>query len=204
VKPLPILSVLVILTVSAFVFLANAPEKAEPSPQSAPIAGAPVEAIGAEVIAAYEPLAFGEIFITPAGPKGLEYTDKAKSVAGKKIQIKGYMVRYPHPDPKLFIFSPIPMVLNYQEYRLADSLAPEAIHVITPVPEGKAYSFYRHEMLLLGTIEYGPHTEVDGRISHIRLRLDHALDAKTLAPEASLAMQGERLLSAERLKDPSS
>jgi hypothetical protein len=37
--------------------------------------------------------------------------------------------------------------------------------------------------------------------------LDHALDAETLAPlslEASLAMQGERLLSAERLKDPSS
>jgi hypothetical protein len=114
------------------------------------------------------------------------------------------MVRYPHPDPKLFVFSSTPMVLNFQEYRLADSLPPEAIHVITDVPEGKAFSFYRDEMILLGTIEYGPRTELDGRVSHLRLRLDRALDAKThteLSLAASLAMQRERLFNAERLKD---
>lgn len=155
-------------------------------------------------LAAYATLELGEIFIKPAGPKGLEFTEKAKSLSGRKIQVKGFMVRYPHPDPKLFVFNSTPMVLNFQEYRLADSLPPEAIHVITEVPEGKAFSYYRDEMILLGTIEYGPRTEMDGRVSHLRLRLDRALDAKThteLSLEASLALQRERLFNAERLKD---
>lgn len=201
-KPIPILTVLVILIASAFLYLTRNPSAAEVPPQST--SGNQVEPMASDAIAEYEPLRFEEVFIRPAGPKGLEFTEKAKSLAGKKIQISGFMVRYPHPDPKLFILGPEPMVLNYQEYRLADSLAPEAIHVVTKVADGKAYGFYRDEMLILGTIEYGPHTEIDGRISHIRLQLDHALDARTrtrLSLEASLAMQGERLLSAERLKD---
>ena len=158
----------------------------------------------AQELAAYATLGLDEIFVKPAGPKGLEFTEKAKSLSGKKIQVNGFMVRYPHPDPKLFVFNSTPMVLNFQEYRLADSLPPEAVHVITEVPEGKAFSYYRDEMTLLGVIEYGPRTEMDGRVSHLRLRLERALDAKThaeLSLEASLAMQRERLFNAERLKD---
>jgi hypothetical protein len=168
------------------------------------VAAAVARVATAQELAAYAPLEFGEVFVKPAGPKGLEFTEKAKSLSGRKIQVNGFMVRYPHPDPKLFVFNSAPMVLNFQEYRLADSLPPEAIHVITDVPEGKAFSFYRDEMILLGTIEYGPRTELDGRVSHLRLRLDRALDAKThaeLALASSLAMQRERLFNAERLKD---
>jgi hypothetical protein len=169
-----------------------------------PVDAAVARVATAQELAAYATLELGEILVKPAGPKGLEFTEKAKSMSGKKIQVNGFMVRYPHPDPKLFVFSSTPMVLNFQEYRLADSLPPEAIHVITDVPEGKAFSFYRDEMILLGIIEYGPRTELDGRVSHLRLRLDRALDAKShteLSLEASLAMQRERLFNAERLKD---
>lgn len=152
----------------------------------------------------YRSLDLSEIYVAPAGPRGFELTEKARGLADSKVQVKGYMVRYPHPDPKLFILSSAPMVLNFAEYRLADSLPPYAIHVITDVPEGKAFNFYKPEMILLGTIEYGPHTELDGRVSHIRLRLDSAIDAKTrteLDLEASLAMQQERLFNAKRLTE---
>ena len=152
----------------------------------------------------YAALDLAEIYVTPAGPRGFELTEKARSLADRKVRLKGFMVRYPHPDPKLFILSSAPMVLNFSEYRLADSLPPHAVHVITDVPDGKAYNYYKPEMILLGTIEYGPHTEMDGRVSHIRLRLDSALDAETrseLDLEASLALQQERLFNAERTKE---
>jgi hypothetical protein len=205
-KTLPLLAVLSIGAAAAFFHFSGGMRGAANAAAAGagPVDAAVARVATAEELAAYATLELGEILVKPAGPKGLEFTEKAKSMGGKKIQVNGFMVRYPHPDPKLFVFSSTPMVLNFQEYRLADSLPPEAIHVITDVPEGKAFSFYRDEMILLGTIEYGPRTELDGRVSHLRLRLDRALDAKThteLSLEASLAMQRERLFNAERLKD---
>ena len=164
----------------------------------------PPSVFSEQQIAQYAPLEFSEIYVRPAGPKGMELTEKAKSLDGEKVRLKGYMVRYPHPDPKLFLFNSTPMFLDFREYGLADSLPPEATHVITQVPDGKAYSYYKQEMILLGTIEYGAADEMDGRVSHIRLKLDVALDAKTrteLFLEASLAMQRERLFNAERVKE---
>ena len=209
-KSLPLLAVLSIGAVAAFFHLSGGVGGAA---NAVPGGAQPVESKVARVatvqeLAAYATLELGGIFVKPAGPKGLEFTEKAKSLSGQKIQVKGFMVRYPHPDPRLFLFSSAPMFLNFQEYRLADSLPPEAIHVITEVPDGKAYGYYKEEMILLGVVEYGPQTEMDGRVSHIRLRLHRALDAKTrteLSLEASLAMQRERLFNAERLKEqPSS
>jgi hypothetical protein len=201
VKSLPLIAVLTIGGAAAF---AHFSRRADGTPGDLRNSPAAVKTVSDRELAAYAPIGFDEIFVKPAGPKGMEFTEKARSLDGKKVQVKGFMVRYPHPDPALFVFNSCQMFLNFAEYRLADSLPPEAIHVITEVPEGKAYSFYKEEMILLGTIEYGPRTEMDGRISHVRLRLDHAIDAKTraaLSLEASLAMQRERLFNAERLKE---
>ncbi|RYD37733.1 MAG: hypothetical protein EOP85_17385 [Verrucomicrobiaceae bacterium] len=198
-KPLPILAVLGILSVSAFVFLRKGNKEESPSPRTATADA--VQPIAAEIMEIYQPLGMLEIFKTPAGPNGLEYTERTQALAGKKVRIPGYMVRHAHADPKLFLLAPSAMVLNQSEFGIADDFPPYGIHVVTSPPEGKAANYQREELLLLGTLELGPHTELDGRISHVRLKLDHALDAESHRPLqifASLAMQPERLLNANR------
>lgn len=198
-KPLPILAVLGLLSASAFVFLSRGATR-----NAAPIQPAAEESVAPfapEAIAVYQPLAMTGIFKTPAGPQGLEYSEAAQSLAGKKVWVSGHMVRHAHADPRLFLFAPAPMVLNQAEFGISDDFPPFGLHVITSPPAGKAANFFRGEMLLLGTLELGPHTEVDGRVSHVRLKLDHALAADGMRPiqlYASLAMQPERLLNAKR------
>jgi hypothetical protein len=198
-KPLPILAVLGILSVSAFVFLSRGTKDESPSPQA--VAEAAMPLLAAETIAAYQPLDMLEIFKTPAGPNGLEFSERAASLAGKQVSISGQMVRHAHADPLLFLFTPNAMVLNQSEFGIADDFPPYGLHVVTTPPAGKAANYQREKMILLGTLELGPRTEVDGRISHVRLKLDHALDAGSKKPiqlYASLAMQPERLLNASR------
>lgn len=154
-----------------------------------------------ETFATYQPLEMMEIFKTPAGPNGLEFSELAQSLAGKKVKISGHMVRHAHADPLLFLFTPNAMVLNQSEFGIADDFPPYGLHVITTPPAGKAANYQREKMILLGTLELGPRNEADGRVSHVRLKLDHALDAESRRPiqlYASLAMQPERLLNANR------
>lgn len=201
VKSLPLLAVLIIGAATAFFFYSRGVDTAGASAQATTAADPRI--VSEAEMESYAPLELTEIYVTPVGPMGFELTEKARLLADRKVRVKGFMVRYPHPDPKLFIFSSAPMFLDFGEYRLADSLPPHAIHVITEVPEGKAYNYYKPEIILLGTIEYGPRTELDGRVSHIRLHLDKALDAETrseLDLAASLALQRERLFNLERLK----
>lgn len=198
-KPLPILAVLGILSASAFVFLSKGAKVEISSPQE--VSGDIMPPLAAETVAAYQPLEMLEIFKTPAGPNGLEYTEQAQSLAGKKVRIPGHMVRHAHADPRLFLFAPNAMVLNQSEFGISDDFPPYGLHVITAPPAGKAANYQHEKLLLLGTLELGPHTEVDGRVSHVRLRLDHALEGESQQPVqlyASLAMQPERLLNANR------
>ncbi len=199
-KPLPILAVLGILSVSAFVFLSKG-NQGESSPSGQTSSSDAVLPLSAGELGIYQPLEMLEIFKTPAGPNGLEYTEKTRSLEGKKVSIPGHMVRHAHADPKLFLFAPNAMVLNQSEFGIADDFPPYGLHVVTTPPEGKAANYQRDRMILLGTLELGPHTEADGRVSHVRLKLDHALDAENKKPVqlyASLAMQPERLLNANR------
>ena len=198
-KPLPILAVLGILSASAFVFLSKGAGTNEATMK--PAAEENASALAPEILASYQPLSMTEIFETPAGPVGLEYSEKTQFLSGKKVQVWGHMVRHAHADPLLFLFAPVPMVLNQSEFGISDDFPPFGLHVITAPPEGKAANFFRGRMLLLGVLETGPRNEVDGRVSHVRLKLDHALDAETNLPislYASLAMQPERLLNANR------
>lgn len=150
----------------------------------------------------YAPLAMEEIFKTPAGPRGLEYSERAKALDGAKVSVRGHMVRHAHADPRVFLFAPQRMVLFQAEYGTADDLPPYALHVITPdAPEGKAARYLRGEIRLLGTLQLGARQEIDGRVSHVRLLLDHVTapeDDREIPILASLAMQPERLVNARR------
>jgi hypothetical protein len=123
------------------------------------------------------PLGFDEIFVMPAGPLGLEYTAKAKSLIGKRVSITGYMLRNDNIDPAIFFLCETPRSYNEREEGLADSLPPSMVHVILPVKKDCAPAWRGEKMNLYGTLELGPRQELSGRVSNVRLQCDAITDA---------------------------
>jgi hypothetical protein len=121
-------------------------------------------------------LRFAEIYRTPAGPRGLEFTDKVRSLEGRRVRILGYMVQQAEPAPLTFLFGPAPSKVNEEEYGFADDLPPQTIHVHVP-SAGKELDplhvqFTPGLLLLTGTLNLGEQKEPDGRVSYVRLVLD--------------------------------
>ena len=188
---------LLLLSVSAWQFSKSPVAVPQPTPPS--VAGATiVPTLETIVPDAYELFDTGKTFVLPAGPKGLEYSPAARGLDGKKVRINGSMVRHLHDDPAVFLLTEQPTVLNVAEFGLADSLPPNAVHVILPVQPGMAPDWVRQPLVLYGRLELGTCEEADGRISQIRLYADHitAADGRTLIePRRSVVLQPGRVRS---------
>lgn len=162
-------------------------------------AGAAVAGPGlleAGVAEAYVPFDMERTFVLPAGPKGLEYGEEARRLAGCRVRISGSMVRHPHEDAAIFLLTSRPMVLNMQEYGLADDLPANAVHVILPVKPGMAPDWVREPLVVYGRLELGSREELDGRISQVRLIAEHvtAADGRTvIEPRRSVLRQAARV-----------
>lgn len=127
-------------------------------------------------------LKFEEIFVMPAGPKGLEYTAKARALAGKRVALTGFMLRNDNIDPAIFFFCETQHAYDEREEGLADSLPPSMIQVILPVKKNRAPAWRQEKLTLYGTLELGPRQEQSGRVSHVRLQCDVVTDAATGVP----------------------
>ena len=128
--------------------------------------------------ASYVAVNLEEIYVKPAGPKGLELTASTQKLHGVKVRISGQMVRHLHDDPRMFLMHPTPLTLLMSEFGLADDLPPSALHVILPDRPGWAPVWTPRPLEVYGTLELGPRQELDGRISHFRLIADHVVDAE--------------------------
>lgn len=171
---------------------AESPPKEGPSKRQPSVAAAPVDQLD---FAAYAPLKFEEIFVTPAGPKGFEYTAKANELKGKRVCMDGFMVKHFNDDPQLFMFTALPTSHNSVEYGLADSLPVSLVHVVMQVRPGDAPIWTPRRLTIAGTLELGSRQEMDGRVSHVRLLCDHVADSKTqtaLELRKPLALQKDR------------
>jgi len=127
-------------------------------------------------------LKFEEIFVMPAGPKGLEYTAKARALAGKRVAFTGFMLRNNNIDPAIFFFCETQRAYDEREEGLADSLPPSMVQVILPVKQNSAPAWRRERIILYGTLELGSRQEQSGRVSHVRLHCDVVTDAVTGTP----------------------
>jgi hypothetical protein len=126
-------------------------------------------------------LQFGEIFVKPVGPRGLVFTDKAKSLAGRRVRILGHMVRREGAPPGTLLLAPYPVQLHDSEYGLADDLPPNTLFVTVPDAEGEI-PFTAGLLLLTGRLEIGSREEPDGRTSVVRLVLDPKTQGQGAAP----------------------
>ncbi len=160
--------------------------------------------VGAEEAGEYAAFEFGKVFKRPAGPKGLEYTEEARVLDGKKVRMSGYMVRHWHEDASVFLFTEHPMVLNVAEYGLADDLPPDAVHVIQEVLPGRAPDWVRQELVVMGRLELGPRQEQDGRVSQVRLHAERitAADGRSVVEVRRPAALQRMRVNAVRTTSP--
>lgn len=126
-----------------------------------------------EVMAQYALFDHLDVFNLPAGPKGFEYSDKTKSLAGKKVRITGYMVRHMAPDANRFMFADRPVVTIEHEYGIVDDVPPNVIHVFIECDEGMGATWLPAPITVYGTLEIGSRKEADGRTSFARIQADY-------------------------------
>lgn len=117
-------------------------------------------------------LKFAEFFRQPAGPRGLELSDKLRALDGRRVRLLGFMVRQTRPSPGVAILSPYALSTNESEYGLADDFPPNVVFVEVPRFADLAVPYTPGPLLLTGTLELGRREEADGRVSLVRLRLD--------------------------------
>ncbi|MCX7174570.1 MAG: hypothetical protein NT159_11745 [Proteobacteria bacterium] len=117
-------------------------------------------------------LKFHEFFKLPVGPRGLEATEKLKSLAGKRIRMVGYMARQEIPTAGFFVLSPLPVSLGDEDESLADDLPASVVFVHVHPPGDKPLPFSPGLLRVTGILSIGAHEESDGHVSSVRLQLD--------------------------------
>ena len=117
-------------------------------------------------------LKFNEFFVSPIGDRGLRFTDKLRSLDGKRVRVLGYMARQEQPVPGMFLFNAIPVRLNEEHYGLADDLPAATLFVSLPKNRDQVVPHTPGLMFLTGTLSVGNREEADGRISTVRLALE--------------------------------
>jgi hypothetical protein len=132
-------------------------------------------------------LRFSEFFRRPIGPRGLECTERLRSLEGRRIRILGYMVRQEQPVDHGFLLSPVPLTLHESEYGLADDLPVTALHVFTAKDLPVRVPYTPGPLLLTGKLSLGNRRETDGRTSVVRLHLDPPTPEQKQAAEQAVA-----------------
>jgi len=131
-------------------------------------------------------LKFREFFKLPNGPRGLEPTERLKSLAGRRVAIVGYMVRQDVPANDFFVLSPVPVSLGDQDESLADDLPASVVFVHFQAPGATPPVFLPGLLRVCGTLILGAQEESDGHVSSVRLQLDaetsQALAARRTTP----------------------
>lgn len=179
---------------------ASSPAAAALTPVPTPASPQPPPSLEPTVAGTYEALAFQEIFVSPVGPRGLEYTAKSQRLAGQKVKMTGHMVRHYHDDPRVFLFTATPNTHDQREYMLADSLPVSLVHVFLEARPGQAPDWRPRSITVYGTLETGPQQEVDGRISHVRLHAEHVTEGTTttlLELRRPIVLQRSRMKAAQ-------
>jgi hypothetical protein len=123
-------------------------------------------------------LKFADLYKLPVGPRGLELTEKVRSLDGRRVRVLGFMVRQAKSAPGLLMLAPYELSTNEVEFGTSDDLPPSLIFVEVPKYEDLSVPFTPGPLLLTGTLEVGRREEADGRFSEVRLKLDESLSPK--------------------------
>lgn len=120
-------------------------------------------------------LRFGDLFVRPVGPRGLEPTPRLLALDGRLVSMVGYVAGSRLPTPGRFVLTPMPVEIGDEDEQFADDLPPSVVFVhlggtmaVAPAPNAPAL------VQLVGRLAVGPQEEPDGRVSSVRLLLDES------------------------------
>jgi hypothetical protein len=125
-------------------------------------------------------LKFGELLATPVGERGLSFSERAKSLAGKRVRVAGYMVRQESTIPGRFLLTPVPVQLHDEHYGLADDLPAATVFVSSPSAEKEVIQYKAGLLLVTGVLSTGNREESDGRISIFRIAMEPPHDLRKI------------------------
>jgi hypothetical protein len=128
-------------------------------------------------------LGWGDLFVQPAGARGLQPTPQLLAAQGQPVRLVGYMVQREQPQPGRFLLTARPVALSEHADGDADDLPPTAVTVLLPLSQqGRVVAHQPGPVVLTGRLDYGRAEDSTGRISWVRLHLaDDALAARPAA-----------------------
>jgi hypothetical protein len=118
-------------------------------------------------------LRFGDIYRNPVGPLGLELSERALALDGRRVRIVGFMVAEEEATPGVFMLSPLPAAIGHDDEGLADDLPPSTVFVHLESAADAEIPRLPGLIQLQGTLSVGARSEDhSGRVSAVRLLLD--------------------------------
>ena len=116
---------------------------------------------------------FEEFFSPVVGDRGLELSARLKSLHGKRVAVRGFMVREPRRSPGIFILAPRPARVTDDGFCVIDDVPTASLHVVTGTgTSARAEPFRPGRLHLVGILEVGPAPMGDGRNAYARLRIE--------------------------------
>lgn len=119
-----------------------------------------------------EELRFRDVFKLPAGPRGLEPTERLRELDGRRVRLVGYMVEADVAGG--FILSPLPVTLGDVDEGLADDLPPSAVLIELPREVALRSGHMPGLIQITGRLRVGSaeNASVPGRVFPARVELD--------------------------------
>lgn len=132
-------------------------------------------------------LHFSELF-GPIGDRGLEYSEKVRSLAGKRVRVIGFMVRENERPRGQFRLSGWPIAVETTGLCRVDDTPATVVDVIAPAPAATPFAWRPGRITIEGTLEIGALADGSGRNSFIRVQLDPVDLAALLHPQGEPAL----------------
>ena len=121
-------------------------------------------------------LKFRDFFAMPIGSKGLVPSVRLLGLAGQRVRVIGYMARQDVPSSGIVILAPLPVTLGDEDESFSDDLPATALYVhLAEGDRSRGVPWMPGLLSFTGVLQVGAMSEVDGRMSFVRLQLDPEL-----------------------------
>lgn len=115
------------------------------------------------------PLALRDLFVTEK--RRTRLSPGVEALAGKRVRIRGYMVRMEDPPEGAFYVAPRPVVQDESGGGTGD-IPPASVRVRVREAEGAQVPWTPRPIEVVGTLEVGREEDSEGRVSFVRLVLE--------------------------------
>jgi hypothetical protein len=115
-------------------------------------------------------LAFQDLFKSPIGPKGMEFSAKALALSGQRVALRGYMVKTDLAQKGRFLLAPQSLEVNEDDDGPANDLPVNTVLVKLDPSQENLIMVHQDGLLRLeGKLEIGRQENSRGEVSWIRL-----------------------------------